>query len=207
LVEASDAHAAAERKLAAAHQALLHTRGLQLDFSNAPPEPATPGWLLELGRFLSQFGPVLKFVFWGGLALIAALIVWFIVREALATRFKWTSAKLAQADWRPEPGLARELLAAADALAAESRFGEAIHLILFRSIEDLAGRRPGAVRPALTSRDIATLTLMPAAPRTAFARIAQRVETSFFGGRDASAADFAAARGDYEAFAFAEDWA
>jgi hypothetical protein len=63
------------------------------------------------------------------------------------------------------------------------------------------------VRPALTSRDIAGLEAMPPGPRDAFGRIAERVERSFFGGREADADDFAAARRDYEAFAFAEDWA
>lgn len=207
MVQASDAYAAAEQKLAAAHRALLQTRGLQLDFRSAPPQPPTPDWLIELGKLLAQFGPVLRFVFWGGLALAAALIVWFIVREVLATRFGRRAKAQTPVDWRPEPGAARELLQAADALAAEGHFGEAIHLILFRSIDDLAGRRPGAVRPALTSRDIAALSQIPPGPRGAFARIAGSVEHSFFGGREASAADFAAARGDYEAFAFAEDWA
>ena len=63
------------------------------------------------------------------------------------------------------------------------------------------------MRPALTSRDIAGLEAMPPGPRRAFARIAERVERSFFGGREVDAADFAAARADYETFAFAEAWA
>ena len=76
----------------------------------------------------------------------------------------------------------------------------------FRSIEDLANRRPGLVKPALTSRDIAGLEAIPAAPRRAFGRLAAAVERSFFGGRAADAAAFAATRADYEAFAFAESW-
>jgi hypothetical protein len=204
LVQAS---AAAEGKLAAAHRALLHTRGLQFDFKGAPREPPAPQWLIELGRFLSDFGPVLRFVFWGGVVLAAALIVWFVAREALATRFRKAVRPPPPTDWRPEASAARALLESADRVAAEGQYGEAIHLLLFRSIEDLVGRRPGAVRPALTSRDIARLEAVPPGPRGAFGRIAERVEHSFFGGRTADAADFAAARRDYEAFAFAEDWA
>src|SRR5262249_19228523 len=150
LVQASGA---AEGKLAAAHRALLHTRGLQFDFKGAPPQPPTPQWLIELGRFLADFGPVLQFVFWGGVALAAALVVWFFAREALATRFRKAAKPAPPTDWRPEADAARALLESADRVAAEGRFGEAIHLLLFRSIEDLVGRRPGAVRPALTSRD------------------------------------------------------
>jgi hypothetical protein len=204
LVQASGA---AEGKLAVAHRALLHTRGLQFDFKGAPPQPPTPQWLIELGRFLADFGPVLQFVFWGGVALAAALVVWFVAHEALATRFRKAAKPAAPTDWRPEAGAALALLESADRVAAEGRFGEAIHLLLFRSIEDLVGRRPGSVRPALTSRDIAGLEAMPPGPRRAFARIAERVERSFFGGREVDAADFAAARADYETFAFAEAWA
>src|SRR3546814_10172873 len=46
-----------------------------------------------------------------------------------------------------EAGAARALLAEADALAAEGRFAEAAHLLLYRSVEDIEGRRPGLVKP------------------------------------------------------------
>lgn len=204
---ASGAVSASEGKLAAAHKALLNTHGLQFDFKTVPAPPPTPTWLKDLLELLAQFGPILRFLFWGGVVLAAALVVWFVVREVMASRFAKTPDAEARADWRPEPEQARALLEAADRLAAEGRFAEAIHLLLFRSIEDLAGRRPGLVRPALTSRDIAELEQVPPAARGAFGRIARRVEMSFFGGRGAGPDDFAGARGDYEAFAFAEDWA
>jgi hypothetical protein len=201
-----DAYAASERKLAAAHRALLHTRGLQLDFASAPKPPQAPEWLKALIDALVQLAPVLKLIFWGGLILGAILIVVFVAREVAATR--WRKPQAAQpTDWRPEPEQARALLEDADRLAAAGLFGEAIHLLLFRSIDDLAGRRPGLIRPALTSRDIAGLEPIPPAARNAFARIAQQVERSFFGGRSASADDFSRVRGDYETFAFPESWA
>jgi hypothetical protein len=202
---ASDAFTASERKLAAAHRALTHTRGLQLDFQAAPPAPTIPPWLDALIRGLGQLAPVFSFLFWGGLALGAILIVVFVAREVWALRARKTTVA-PPADWRPEPAMARALLEEADRLAAAGRYGEAIHILLFRSIDDLAGRRPGLIRPALTSRDIARLDQMPAPARSAFARIAERVERSFFGGRPAGSEDFAGARGDYEAFAFSEGW-
>ncbi|WP_372782833.1 DUF4129 domain-containing protein [Phenylobacterium sp.] len=203
---ASDAFNASEQKLAAAHQALLHTRGLQLDFKAAPPPPPTPSWVGDVLRAIGDLAPIFKFVFWGGLALGAALILWFIGREIWETRRRKRPPTVAPADWRPEPEAARALLEEADRLAAAGRFGEAIHLLLFRSIDDIAGRRPGLVRPAFTSRDIARLDQMPPPARGAFARIAERVERSFFGGRPVGSEDFAEARGDYETFAFSEGW-
>jgi hypothetical protein len=62
------------------------------------------------------------------------------------------------------------------------------------------------VRPALTSRDIARLDAMPGEARTAFGRIAEAVERSFFGGRAVDADVFGRCRADYQAFAFSEGW-
>lgn len=196
----------AEQKLALAHKALRDTRGLQFDF--APfPQPKPPAWLEPLLKFLEVFGPALKYVFWGGLIIGLALIAYFILREFVPeTWFRKRRAAQAQPDWRPQPEQARALLDDADGLAAAGQFEAAIHLLLFRSIDDLVARRPGAVRPALTSRDIAGLEVLPGEARAAFARLAQAVERTFFGGRPASADEFGRARQDYEAFAFAEGW-
>jgi hypothetical protein len=196
----------AERKLAAAHAALRKTPGLQFDFGamKQPDPPKWPQWLMDL---LHAAGPVLIYVFWGGVIVGAAMIAYFILRELVPeTWFRKPRAAAQPADWRPAPETARALLEDADGLAAAGRFEEAIHLLLFRSIDDLAARRPGHVRPALTSRDIAGLAVLPPTARDAFARLAQAVERTFFGGRPAEAQAFQAARADYEAFAFAEGW-
>ena len=196
----------AGQKLDAAHQALLKTKGIQFDFAAQKIEPP-PDWFTELLRSLAVLAPLLQVVFWGGLILGLLLIAWFVIREfAPETAFFRRRAKTPATDWRPEPQMARALLDDADRLAGEGRYGEAIHLLLFRSIDELAGRRPGAVKPALTSRDIARLETLPAGAREAFARLALAVETSFFGGRPAGADAFGRARADYEAFAFAEGW-
>lgn len=195
----------AEHQFALAHQALLKTRGIQFDFTAIPAEKP-PAWLGPFLEFLRVIGPVLKYVFWGGLIVGAALILYFLLRELIPERWFRRKTQVAVTDWRPEPAQARALLDDADRLAAAGRFEEAIHLLLFRSIDDLMARRPGAVRPALTSRDIAGLEVLPSDARAAFARLAEAVERSFFAGRPAGDEDFGRARGDYQAFAFAEGW-
>jgi hypothetical protein len=194
--------------LAERHADLLAREDLQFDF---PPyvEPKPPAWADALVRFFEAIGPFLKVVFWAGLIAGGLLIAYFAAREVQATWARRRRAEPAErpADCSPEPEKARALLEEADRLAAAGRFEEAVHLLLFRSIDDLAGRRPEAVRPALTSRDLARIEAMPGAARSAFSRIAEVVEKSFFGGRPVGQADFAECRRAYEAFAFAEGWA
>jgi len=198
---------AADRSFAAAHAALRKTPGIQFDFAGPPPPPRPPAWLEPLAQFLKFIAPVTPYVFWGGVILAVGLMLYFIARELVPQHwFRRKRAGTPVVDWRPEPEKARALLEDADELAAAGRFEEAIHLLLFRSIDDLRGRRPGAVKPALTARDIAGLDVLPAGPRDAFARLARAVELTFFGGRPAGADEFAGARRDYEAVAFAEAW-
>lgn len=200
---------AGEAALAAAHRAMLRTPGLQFDFAGLPPPPQPPGWLEPLAKLFGALAPVLRLVFWAGLAVGAALVAWFIIRELVMLRLpaRKPRDKAAPVDWRPEPARARALLEDADRLAAEGRFDEAVRLILHRSIDDLAGRRPGAVRPALTSRDIAGLPVLPTAARGAFEAIVRAVESSLFAARPARAEDFDRCRTAYERFAFPEAWA
>lgn len=130
----------AEQKLAQAHAALLNTRGIQFDFAGVPAPPAPPPWIEPLVKLLQAIGPALKYVFWGGVILGLALILYFIARELVPDRwFRRRKTEVAATDWRLEPAQARALLEDADGLAAAGRFEEAIHLLLFRSIDDLAG--------------------------------------------------------------------
>ncbi|MET0295241.1 MAG: DUF4129 domain-containing protein [Phenylobacterium sp.] len=194
--------------LARLHPELLKRKDLQFDFPDLQPPEPPPAWIEQLVKALEALAPVLKVVFWAGLAAGAVLVAVLVIREVQATYVRRRAAVrvAAPADWRPEAAAARALLEDADRLASEGRFAEAVHLLLFRSIDDLAGRRPGAVRPALTSRDIAGADSMPRPARAAFARIAQIVETSFFGGRPVGAGEFGECRRAYEAYAFAEGW-
>lgn len=208
-VEGEQNASVASDGFARAHAALLKGKDLQFDPTVYKPPPI-PKWAEVLGAGLAKLAPVLTYVFWGGLILGAALILYFLGRELIATR--WPSRRpgrgpnLVADTWRPTAAKARTLLEDADRLAAEGRFAEATHLILFRSIEDIESRRPDLIRPALTSRDIAGLEGVPRSVRDVFAGIARVVEASFFGGRSVSAEEFAACRKAYEGFAFKEAW-
>ncbi|HEY1448775.1 MAG TPA: DUF4129 domain-containing protein [Caulobacteraceae bacterium] len=205
-----------EAALRAAHARLIGDKAIQFSFAPQPKIAPIhlPDWLKALARAIGAVvraaSPLATYLFWVGLGLAAVVVLYVIAREVFGVRFgrrRRATARPSPADWRPEAFRARALLADADRLAALGRYDEAIHLLLFRSIDEIEDRRPHLVRPALTSRDIAALEALPEAARTTFAKIAQVVERSLFGGRPAQAASYAECRTAYEAFAFPQVWA
>ena len=197
--------------LARAHAHMLADPNLQFAFASFKP-PKPPGWLKWVGEFLAWIAPAMQWVFWLGLAVAVLTVLVFIGREMGVLGWSGLAKKAKPADlpapeWRIEPAKARALLEDADRLAAQGLYAEAAHLLLHRSIDDVEGHRPQAVRPALTARDIARLDSLPTAARGPFQLIAQVVERSFFGGRPVDADDFAQCRQAYESFALPEAWA
>jgi hypothetical protein len=205
----ADQATAAGGSFDSAHQALAADKTLQFEMKGVEPPPPPPGWLQPLADFLQAMEPLFTIIFWIGLAAIVLSILWFIGRELIRIRPPGKTDRLDIRDdgWRPAPAAALALLSEADALAAEGRFAEAVHLLLLRSINDIDGRLPNTVRPALTARDIAGLGRLPAAARPAFDKIARVVESSLFGGRPVDRAAFVDCRAAYEAFAFPQAWA
>jgi hypothetical protein len=203
----------------AAHARLLQDGGLQFSFDRVkPPPPPTrlPDWLVELiralGKAIGAAGHALGWVFLAGLVLALAIVLVFVGGELIRARwphlFKRKAApRQRPVDWRPDERAARALLEEADRLAAAGAYGEAVRLILHRSIEEIEGRRPRLVRPALTAREIGGLEDLPDPARVTFSAIAAIVEASLFGGRPVDAAGFAECRRTYEAFALPGAWA
>jgi len=108
--------------------------------------------------------------------------------------------------YTPDEDQARILLEDIDAMAAEGRFEEAVHTLLFRSIQDIDIRRPNTIRRSLTSREIAALQILTPATREAFAKIGAVVETSYFGGEEIGREEFDICRAAYAQFVRKETW-
>ena len=130
----------------------------------------------------------------------ALVLVWRIVAPLIAAR-RGRKEEVAEVDWAPTHAAAVALLEDADRLAAEGRFGEAVHLLLQRSVSHIAEAQPDWLQPASTAREIAGLPLLPPAARQAFGVIATRVERSLFALRDLDADDWRIARSAYADFA------
>jgi hypothetical protein len=199
----------------AAHAALLRDSTIQFRLP-APivPKPGPPpAWLKPLIQFFEAIGPYLIYVFWAAVILGALLIVFLIVRELVGVAWRWPWQRSAGAEaededagWKPEASVARTLLAEADALAAGGDFDGAVHLLLRRSVEDIAEKLPDFMRPSLTARDIAASPGLPDRARTAFGTIAIVVESALFARVPVGEAGWRRARDAYEDFALRNTW-
>lgn len=204
-----------------AYAETMAKEGLQTNLPEAPPPPPTPRWLEDffdwlgdvfnaIGNFFEATGVGFTYVLWG----LAALLILFIAYRLFPGFADWINALLGRKvdEAEPEQGLAeasaaRARLADADALAAEGRYAEAVHLLLYRSVDDIAARRPGLVKPAITSRDLAGSRDLPGIARTAFARIARAVEVSLFGGQPVDANVWGECRAAYSELTVPKAWA
>ncbi|MBL8651849.1 MAG: DUF4129 domain-containing protein [Sphingopyxis sp.] len=191
---------------------------IQTAFPPPPPVPETPAWLKAIDEAIRDFfnwsAPAGKPLLWIGAVLLVLLLLYLFVPAFAAwvddLRFRRKRKGMEdEADLvgQAEAGAARALLAEADALAAAGRFAEATHLLLYRSVEDIEGRRPGLVKPAMTSRDLAVAHDLPAVAREAFSRIARAVEISLFGGRAIDASAWEQCRSAYAEMTVPKNWA
>jgi hypothetical protein len=228
---AEQSRVAAER-FAAAHRALRADSDIQFDLHRAKPPTPTPAWLRAfghwigetlkpVGRFFHWIGsfmpdaPYARIVLWGVLAVAAVALLWMLLdrfREGMWRLPRWrrrgASGVAGDEDqaWQPELAPARAWLEEADALASEGLFADAAHHLLIRSIEDIGRRRPGLVRPALTSRELARASAVPPRARDLFSGIAAVVERSLFGGRSVDRDEWLACRSAYADFARTPAW-
>lgn len=183
---------------------------IQFDLPQKLPEPRDPppAWLepvlRTIGNVVEWIGGGWRVILW----IIAIVIVAALLFALVPSLRAWIAEKLGRNRmvgdapvWTPTETRARALLEDADALAAAGRYDEAVHLLLFRSIDDIVAWRGDVVRPADTSRDIARADALPPHARGVFAGIVAAVERSLFGGRALGVDDWQRARADYAGFA------
>ncbi|WP_235525180.1 MULTISPECIES: hypothetical protein [unclassified Sphingomonas] len=196
-------------RVAAAWKSIRADRSIQFDLPEkvVPPREPAPAWLEAvlrgIGRFVEWVGGGWRVLLYGVLALIVIALVVALVPGVRDWFAAWFGRKdtVEEPGWTPDEGSARALLEDADVLAAAGRYGEAVHLLLFRSIDDIVAWRGDVVRVADTSRDIARADALPAHARGVFAGIVAAVERSLFGGAELGEADWRRAREDYAGFA------
>lgn len=227
--------AAAADRFAAAHHALRADPAVQFTLGPPPAPPEPPAWFRGLAHLFDWLGHVLapigrllawltgfmpaalwaQVLLWGVIVIALIALLWLIGERLRSGQWRLPRRRAraatpvaieAEEEWRPDAAQGRAWLEEADELAARGLFAEAVHHLLFRSIEDIRHRRPQVVRPALTSRELAAASAIPAGARDLFAAIARQVERSLFGGRPVGADDWQAARAAYADFAIPGAW-
>lgn len=195
---------------------IVAEQSIQTAFTTTPPPPEPPGWLKAVQRALNEFFEWIGNLVDTGHGTIRLLLILGAVAFALWALWRFWPLIAERLGWRrpvaedPVPLIegdrVRALLAEADALAAEGRYAEAVHVLLWRSLEDIGARRPDAIAPDRTARAIAQGSALPPPIRDAFAQIARRVEISHFGGRGMDRSGWDAARDAYTAMLSSPQW-
>lgn len=165
------------------------------------------GWLAQLFAPLAQLivgvWPVLQWVL---LAALIGFVLYLIGRliGPMADRRR-SDAQLdeVEPEWQPDREESLALLEDADRLASQGRFDEAAHLLLKRSVGQIAAARPEWVDPSSTARELAALPRLSDAARRAFTTISEAVERSLFALKTLSKEDWEVARSAYADFALA----
>lgn len=176
--------------------------------ASEPPAPP-PAWLEEFGRWLGQLfeplargmvagWPVLKWVLIAVAMIMLAWLLWRIVEPYVSGR---GDAADEAGEWQPDREETLALLEDADRLAAAGDYDGAVHLLLNRSVGQIARARPDLVIPSSTARELAGQPALPATARSAFGIIANAVERSLFALQRLGRDDWQTARGAYSAFA------
>jgi hypothetical protein len=154
---------------------------------------------------------LVKTILWTLGAVVAAIILFFLfnlARELLESRLGIKrSPKAPPAEpvkVQAVPPARREAehrtLAEADALAAEGRFSEAIHLLLLVAMERLRRELGPRVAPAMTGREVLRLSAIPGEAAAPLTRMVSLSEINHFGGRSAKEPDYRNCRDDFLRF-------
>lgn len=141
----------------------------------------------------------------GALAPLATLVLYVLVAAAVLLILSWIALEVVsrRRGRRSDPGAKAEpgeegeaaperdaVLDDASRLAAEGRYGEAIHVLLLVAIRQLAERSRVTLPPSRTSRELVRLLPLGAESRETFAELVRSVELSLFGGVAAGPEDY-----------------
>ncbi|MFT4089082.1 MAG: hypothetical protein QM645_00025 [Asticcacaulis sp.] len=161
-----------------------------------------------LWKILEPLGPALPWVAGIVVFVLLVLLASPLVRALIRSRFEKLFQRdhlLPETPWRPTAEAAAALLDEIEALAAQGRYDEAVHLLLHRSVADLNAFRPDLVRKHFSARDISAHPLLPEDARPAFREITRWSEKSYFAGQPVGLEGYEACRQAYVDFVSQKD--
>jgi len=152
------------------------------------------------------FGGIAQVLLWGLLAVVVILFVVFIIRQTSGMTGAEEPVKTAD-DAGEDPNRLAAVIERprddADQLAHEGRFADAIHILLLRTVHELASQNLVRITPAMTSREVLARVPLLGDSRTALAGLVTAVEVTWFGDDVPGAEDYARCRVQFELFATA----
>lgn len=155
------------------------------------------------GRTLSVPNiPIINALMYMGAIISVVLVVFFFAREFFGYS---PDAEADEVDAPGEPEPDAEVVTAplgdAELLAKQGRYGEAIHTLLLRTLEELKRRHHEPVPSSFTSREILARIALAEQARSALAGLITAVEVSHFGGQEPSSTDYQHCLGSFRTFA------
>ena len=111
----------------------------------------------------------------------------------------WDEDEAASLATGPRP--AEVVLEAADDLAAQGRFVEAMHVLLLQALADIRRRLDEEFADSLTSREILRSRQLSELLRRPLREVISRVEWTYFGGHSADRDDYLACRASFSTLA------
>jgi hypothetical protein len=165
---------------------------LQLPTGTEPPD----GWNFSLPQI-----PIPPALLWTVLIAGAVAAVYYLFKDSLPV---WLRSR--QGNWQaPDLGGAKlqsqsasEATQAADELALQGRYVEAMHVLLLKSLADMRRHLNLHFAESLTSREILRKVALSEAGQAALRDIVARVEWTYFGEHEAEASDYEACRGRFD---------
>ena len=177
-------------------QKLIAVQSMQTDIPNRLDAPDN-SWGFHLPRSLGE--AILWIAVIGG-----ALAIGTALRDNLPG---WDrSRRLEEEGSQGDGGLARVTMLAgarneADALAAQGRYDEAMHVLLLRAVGELREKLRLSIADSLTAREIERRAPLDGSGKGALSRIVRAVEHAVFGREPADSNVYLACRADFDTFA------
>lgn len=170
-------------------------RRLDLQTELPRDEEEDPAWTLNLPPETIWVVVVI------GLAILAYAFRDMIPGLGFGLRSDFESGDDGGAPGRTIPRAPDVVLGAADALAAEGRFAEAMHVLLLQALAAIRRRLEEPFADSLTSREILGSRRLSDALRMPLRDVVHRVEWTYFGEYPAAEADYLACRASFHALA------
>lgn len=168
-----------------------------------PPEREEDADADSLIAILKTLGQLVKWAVYIGLIVGAVALIIYAIRHGESLKGLFTQRRLDEKPQTPSitvANVAHDFLSEADALAAQGRYSEAVHCLLFRTLEELTTRARLHLPKSRTAREILHETDLGFGAKEPLTQIITLVEISHFGGVQLDAAAYHDSRSAYTRF-------